>query len=196
MCGRFLLDADFDELYRKFILHEYDPLEIRRGDILPTEAAPVIVTREGRPVLRLMGWGLSGYQRNQRLINARSETLLQKNRFSRLMDTQRCIVPATVFYEWEKQGRQKLRHTFGGSEILAFAGLYESTSAGESFAIITMESEGDIARIHDRMPLALTDSAVSQWISREVSAEEAYKELMAQKPHYAMRDETPQLTFL
>lgn len=196
MCGRFLLDADFDELYRKFILHEVDPLEIRRGDILPTEAAPVIIAREGRPVLRFMRWGLSGYQRNQRLINARSETLLQKNRFSRLMDTQRCIIPATAFYEWEKQGRQKLRHTFGDSEILAFAGLYESTSAGEAFAIITMEAEGDIARIHDRMPIALKDSAVSQWISREVAAEEAYKELMKQKPRYAMMDETPQLTFL
>ncbi len=193
MCGRYLLDYDFDELYRKFILHEPDSIEFRRGEVCPTEAAPVIVSQGGRNTLKLMAWGLAGYQRNQRLINARSETLLQKSRFSRLMDGQRCIIPATAFYEWEKQGTQKIRHTYGRAGLLSFAGVYETTPLGESFAIITMEAAGDIAKIHDRMPVSLADDAARHWINTEIQADEAYEQLIRQRPEYVRMDQAEQL---
>lgn len=113
MCGRYFLDVDFYELYQKIILHESEPRVVyRTGDVLPTDRVPVILAPEGQGVLRAMRWGLSGYAKGQRLINARRETLLQKSRFERLMEGQRCIVPASAFYEWEKQGRRRLRHTF------------------------------------------------------------------------------------
>lgn len=195
MCGRYLFDYDFDELYRKFILHEPAANEIRRCEVLPTDAAPVIVSLDGIRMLKFMNWGLAGYQKNQRLINARSETLLLKNRFSKLMDRQRCIVPATAFYEWEKQGSQKIRHTFEIGGIISFAGLYESSELGDTFTIITMEAMGDIAKIHGRMPVALTDDALAQWLDTATHAADAYQELVQQQPQYSLLDQTTQFSF-
>lgn len=196
MCGRFFLDVDFDELYRKFILHEPIEREIPRGEIFPTDAAPVILAPEGKSILRFMRWGLTGYGKNQRLINARSETLLEKPRFARLMDGQRCIIPASAFYEWERQGRQKIRHTFIAGSIIFFAGLYEALGETEAFTILTMPSAGDVARIHDRMPIALPDDMLQTWINPQIHPVDAYEQLMMQTPLYTMRDEGEQLKFL
>lgn len=194
MCGRYLLDVDFNELYQKFAIFEAQQREIDHGDVYPTNSAPVILFQDNRYVLKFMTWGLPAFQKHQRLINARSETLLQKPRFSRLMNGQRCAVPAAAFYEWEKQGRQKFRHTFKSSGIIMFAGLYESTPEGEAFTIITMPATGDVVRIHDRMPVALDDDALKVWLNQGVQPAEAYERLMNQVPVYIRNDDEEQLS--
>lgn len=196
MCGRYLLDVDFNELYQQFMLFEAQTREIPTGEVFPTNNAPVVIREGSKNILKFMNWGLPAFHNNQRLINARVETLLQKPRFSRLMNQQRCIVPATAFYEWEKRGKEKIRHTFAGAGMILFAGLYESTEAGDAFTIITMDAAGDAAKIHDRMPVALTADAARMWLDPAVGPGEAYELAMRQRPQYFMKDEDAQLTFL
>lgn len=197
MCGRYFLDVDFYELYQKLILHESEPRVVYRpGDVLPTDRAPVILAPEGQGILRAMRWGLSGYAKGQRLINARRETLLQKPRFERLLEGQRCIVPASAFYEWEKQGRRRLRHTFAAEGVLSLAGIYEAAGGEEAFAIITMPAAGAVARFHDRMPVALREEALMAWIDPRVTGPEAHRELLRQVPDYRLCDPEEQLSFL
>ena len=56
---------------------------------------------------------------------------------------------------------------------LAFAGLYEfwgeRGSTLTSCTIITAASTGDLAEIHDRMPLALPRTAWSRWLDPSVA---------------------------
>jgi len=197
MCGRYFLDVDFYELYQKIILHESEPRVVYKlGEILPTDAAPVILAPREQRTIRPMRWGLMGYEKNQRIINARRETLLQKPRFARLMAGQRCIVPATVFYEWEKQGRQRARHSFGQERSLLFAGLYEGAAGEEAFTIITMAASGAVARFHDRIPVALEAEALETWLDSQVREAEAYEVLLRQGPEYRLCDPEEQLRFL
>jgi putative SOS response-associated peptidase YedK len=56
-----------------------------------------------------MRWGLVPHWAKDisigaRMINARAETLLEKPSFRKPFQSQRCLVPAGGFYEWQKQG--------------------------------------------------------------------------------------------
>lgn len=192
MCGRFLFDAEFDEVYQKFMLFERD-FNFPKGAINPTNQAATIVSEQGNPKLKLMKWGLEGFDKGQQLINARSETLLQKPRFSKLMSN-RCVIPATSFFEWEKRGSEKIPHQFKLSNVMSLAGLYEPIPGGAAFTILTMASSGDVAPYHGRMPVSLSDEALSSWLYGSVP--EAYETMLSQTPHYELMDAVVQLTFL
>lgn len=198
MCGRFLLDIDFEELYRLFGLYgSSGVLKIKRGDLAPTDLAPVFLAPQGVGELRLMRWGLPGYEKHQLLINARSETVLTKQRFSRLMVGQRCVIPATAFYEWGREGGHKQRFTFESENLIFFAGLYEQVGDSEAFTLLTLPSQGDVARVHGRMPAALEGrEAIRGWTQPTIGATEAYGLLVQQTPKYRMRDEGGQLSFI
>ena len=63
-----------------------------------------------------------------KMINARSETVLEKPAFRKAVKSRRCAVPADGYYEW-KQGAGKAKQPYyvhpGKGSGLVFAGLYE-----------------------------------------------------------------------
>jgi len=63
----------------------------------------------------------------QRMINARSETLLEKPSFKQAVDKRRCLVPANGFYEWRRDGKRKIPMwiQFKTREPFAFPGLWD-----------------------------------------------------------------------
>jgi putative SOS response-associated peptidase YedK len=72
----------------------------------------VIVRNVSRNELRPTRWGLvpswsQDPSIGQRMINARSETLLEKPSFKQLVATRRCLVPADGFYEWRREGSSR-----------------------------------------------------------------------------------------
>jgi putative SOS response-associated peptidase YedK len=63
-----------------------------------------------------------------KLINARSETILEKPSFRQAAVKRRALIPAEGYYEWEKtpDGRKIPNYLYSENEdLLAFAGLYE-----------------------------------------------------------------------
>jgi putative SOS response-associated peptidase YedK len=62
----------------------------------------------------------------QLLINAKSETVSTLRTFSGLLRSSRCIIPASVFYEWKRlpDGKQPYAFSLKGGGVFAFAGLY------------------------------------------------------------------------
>jgi putative SOS response-associated peptidase YedK len=111
------------------------------------------------------------------MINARAETLAQKNAFKHAFQRKRCIIPADGFFEWKAVPGQKKKqpmfiHRPDGAP-LAFAGLWEvwrdreDPAAGElhSCTIITTEGNEDVAEVHDRMPVILGADAWDTWLA-------------------------------
>ena len=70
--------------------------DIIRGEIFPTNVAPVI-KRDGVEVVK---WGFPHWKNTSVIINARSETALEKKMFGKPLRERRCVVPSSGFYEW------------------------------------------------------------------------------------------------
>lgn len=92
---------------------------------------------------------------DQLLINAKSETVMEKKTFSKMFRESRCIVPANLWYEWAKtaEGKQPYCFKLATGQSFSFAGLYNDTG----FVILTTKPN-DVSRpIHNRQPLVLND---------------------------------------
>jgi putative SOS response-associated peptidase YedK len=61
-----------------------------------------------------------------------------------------------------RNGKQPYYFYQKNGKPLFFAGLW----TGESFAILTTSAEGDLARIHDRRPLALGVERGREWVEQ------------------------------
>lgn len=149
-----------------------------RYNIAPGSAIPAVRTR-GRPAQReaaLLRWGLvpAWSERDEpagRIANARAETLAAKPSFRDAVRTQRCLVPAAGFYEWQTLGRTKQPWYFRrrDGQPFAFAGVWDTWTAPdgssvESCALITTAPNATMQPIHDRMPVLLGGDALAAWL--------------------------------
>lgn len=179
MCGRYTIQPT-KEFYQRFqIINRLDGL-VARYNIAPGQMVPVIISQPPHQVM-LMRWGLIPHwakdaQTAYKMINARVETLTQRPAFRSLLAANRCLVPASGFYEWKAEGREKTPYYIHarGAEFFAFAGLYDVwiTPDGEAlytFTIITKDADEVMARLHHRMPVILERDLEETWLDKEIT---------------------------
>lgn len=159
MCGRYSFDAEIDLLIAAWRLQTQSPSYERNTDVRPTQNAPVLLP-DGQ--LRLLRWGFQPAFAKQPLINARSETVMEKPTFREAFSRRRCIIPATGFYEWKTTEAAKEKHLFETREpFVALAGLWEVFTIDETaipcFTILTTQASDQMDGIHDRMPVLLSE---------------------------------------
>ncbi len=110
MCGRFTFQLS-EVFYEWFqIVNRLDGL-VARYNIAPGQMVPVIIAQSPNQVT-LMCWGLIPHWAKEektayKMINARVETLTQKPAFRSLLAANRCLIPASGFYEWKNEDRGK-----------------------------------------------------------------------------------------
>jgi len=83
-----------------------------RFNVAPTQPVPVIIIENGVRHFRLMRWGfLPAWIKDPRqfslVINARSETVLEKPAFKNAIKRRRCLIPADGYYEWHTSDNRK-----------------------------------------------------------------------------------------
>ncbi|CAN5306119.1 SOS response-associated peptidase [soil metagenome] len=179
MCGRYVLKATLQHLsetYGAVPEGTYSSAE-PSYNVAPSAHMPVILEDGGQRLIRPHRWGLipfwadsvkTGYS----LINARAETLTKKRSFQKPFSSQRCIVPASGFYEWKTTGTGKVPHyiTRKQSDLMHFAGLYEQWNDNSreetvhSYTIITTKANTPLSELHDRMPAMLLPTEFSAWL--------------------------------
>lgn len=108
------------------------------------------------------------------LHNARGETVAEKPMFRHALRKQRCLIPASGFYEWKvvsgQRSKQPFYISFRDGTPMSFAGLWESArmpdgSVLESCTIITIEANAVLAPIHNRMPALIDRGDWNLWLS-------------------------------
>ena len=163
MCSRFEINAGSRGLTRRYGFNDH-PTDFTTGEVRPTNPA-LIIAANGPRVMR---WGLSVDWNNKPLINARGETLAKKSTFRPLLRN-RCLVLATAYFEWRRDGRQRFKNRIAPSDgaTTAFAGLHDE----ERFVIITCAPASDIAHIHNRMPVVLGVGEALEWIDASLGFE-------------------------
>jgi putative SOS response-associated peptidase YedK len=175
MCGRYSLVC-IDDLGNRFRVHNPMIGSRSRFNIAPGNEMPVIVRRDTDEI-SLMRWGLvpcwtRDLKTAQKPINARVETLREKPMFAPLLERGRCLVPASGFYEWKKEGSKKKPFYFSipKKPLFAFAGLCDSWKGPggilhATFTIITCEPNRLVAGVHNRMPVILSRENERRWLS-------------------------------
>ncbi len=176
MCGRYTL-TDIKKLAGRFQVILHTPTLRPSYNIAPGQVMPVIVADGPRNAVKMMKWGLVpswvkepnvGYK----MINARSEGIENKPSFRHAFKQQRCLVPASGFYEW-RQNNDKTKTPeyirLRDHDLFAFAGLWESWRQPdgtplETYTVITTQANQLIAPVHDRMPVILQEQFEDAWL--------------------------------
>ena len=113
--------------------------------------------------------------------NARAETLASTKSYQHAWKSgQRCLVPATGFYEWQVVEGQKNKQPYNiklkEQSVFAMAGLWETSidpvtnKSIDSFTIITTDANPLMAKIHNtkkRMPVLVAPVDYSNWLKGE-----------------------------
>ena len=143
------------------------------GEIRPTDVAPVIApsARDRSLGAFPMQWGFTHPKRGMLVFNTRMETAQERELFAGSVNDRRCLVPASLYYEWKKiDPKRKERYAFRAEDgsPLYMAGLYIRTSDQHRlpcFTILTQDAEKAIRDLHPRMPVLVPYSRAEEWLS-------------------------------
>lgn len=195
MCGRYAL-VDGKKVFLSFAMMKHLREEGKVYDILPRYNAapmqrlPVIAVREGELRIQLMQWWLVPHWAKEpdtkfSTFNAKSETVDKKGLFLPYFRGSRCLVPASGFYEWKKEGsaKQPMYVTLARAPMLFFAGLFSVWKSGDgkelpTFTVLTTEPNALMKPIHNRMPVILHERDFEQWLDRDFKDTDALKRLL------------------
>ena len=180
MCGRYKLEDKIDEerLAEQVrqairIAAKLDAKMKTWGDIRPTDIAPVIApsSRDRSLGAFPMQWGFTHPKRGMLVFNTRMETAQEREMFAGSINDRRCLVPASLYYEWKKiDPKRKERYAFRAEDgsPLYMAGLYIRTSDQHRlpcFTILTQDAAKAIRDLHPRMPVLVPYSRAEEWLS-------------------------------
>ena len=184
MCGRYVNKNSFEDIERLFQtdLIQSLPNSLEPNyNIYPTQYSPVVVSEGGKYHIENMHWGLipswskdSKFATN--LINARIETIKEKPSFKGLINTSRCIVIASGYYEWvqTENGKQPC-YIHGEYDVLPIAGLWTRWNNTKSFTIITKLANSSVANLHHRMPLIIEKNRIKSFLDHSINFNSSYQ---------------------
>lgn len=156
-----------------------EALRISPKPCLPANpgARRLVIRREGLGELALapMRWGLRGDPGvsadilARPLTSVRTEILGGNPDWRRMLNTQRCVVPAERFFEWKRVAEVKTREycmRLRSGKPMMLAGLWNrSETGGESFAYISCHANPLFSLVHDRMPVMLDPNDLPAWFN-------------------------------
>lgn len=168
MCGRYLLYNDNSQNAIMKILNKAERrahVTLNLREIVPSMNAPVMLPSPSGnnyqvDLLRF------GYTVNQKpIINARSESIVDKPLFRDDFLFRRCLIPCTAFYEYAPE---KTPYLFSDNHsILLLGGIYrpskQANSPGE-FVILTKAPDRTVSQIHNRMPVIIAKEKMYAWL--------------------------------
>ena len=171
MCGRFSLSSNLEELQNEFS-NEISGNFPAKYNISPGQSPVVISLKKNNFYLNKIHWGFKVSKLGKLVINARSETIIEKPLFKNLFLQNRCLIPANSWFEWDNEKKPYLiKHK--KNDIIAFAGLQRIEENQErSFVIITTDAEKDLKKIHNRTPLVIKKENFLLWLGNDY--EKAY----------------------
>ena len=180
MCGRKTLTKDMQSIIEELAIEEWENPDnyLPSYNIAPTQNSPILIDNDKR-IVKSMRWGLipswaKDDKFGTKMINARIETLTEKPSYRKLVSSNRCIVITDGYYEWKKEGDRKVPFYFKDPDdkLLTMAGLYDMWKNPDgylipTYTVITKDAQQEIAAIHNRMPVILSQKHLDTWLKTE-----------------------------
>jgi len=175
MCGRYRSDSlIFNNAAKEIGINRFVP-DYPAQNICPGQEAYILTGSNNAPEIKKATWGF--HSNGKLIINARSETVLQKPMFESSFLSRRCIIPASCFYEWDSD---KNMATFINPDIpvMYLAGFWNMILGIYRFVILTVAANESVSCVHERMPLMINERDIEEWMANEQVAIEYLVEPM------------------
>ena len=164
MCGRFHLgfsNKEVQDIVNN--LPESDlNVQLRFGDIFPKDVAPVFTAESDKP--SLIRWGFERFDKKGVLINARAETVTDRQTFRKGFLERRCAIPVSGFYEWD-ENKNKKYFVSGDGNLLYLCGFTKPYDGENGFIILTKQSTPPVKKYHNRIPVIADKSAIKKYLT-------------------------------
>lgn len=179
MCYHYSLKAKKKELEKRFLKSISNTEWENRVHISGFEQelfAPVVL----KDSIDTMKWGLIPHWSKEESLkfntaNAKCEDIETKPSWRKPIRSQRCLIPATGFFEWRDINKTKYPYFISvkDQDIFSFAGIWDewiNEDTGEitkSFAMVTCEANEMMSEIHNikkRMPVILSPEEENKWL--------------------------------
>lgn len=156
MCGRFHFGIT-DTAKGKQIKEKAQKLNLvySEGEIFPTNNVLCIIPKESKIDLSVMKWGIKS---KSLLINARIESINDRPTYNAIKHN-RCAVICNGFYEWDKN-KDKYYIDFN-EEYMYLACIFNDAN---ELVILTQESSGRFADIHNRVPIIMNQKEMINYV--------------------------------
>lgn len=181
MCGRITLRTNLRQIADEFqaTLPGFDITP--RYNVSPGQLLLAVRGATEREIVQLR-WGLiPSWAKDNKMafqcLNARSETVATKPAFRSAYKSRRCLIPADGYYEWLRQGKDKLPYLyeFGEGQLFSIAGLWESwqdpavpnAEPLQTCTLLTTSANSLAAEVHDRMPVIIHPADREAWLAGE-----------------------------
>lgn len=198
MCGRYAVTLPHEAMAQIFRIDNVVE-SVPRYNIAPTQPVIAIWNEAAGRLAKLARWGLVPHwvkdpRQFPLLVNARGESMAQKPAFRDAVKHNRCILPASGYYEWRtlpNGKKQPFYITLGTGEPIALAGLYSNWIGPEgeevdTVATITVPAGPDVEHIHDRMPAILRGDQIEAWLDVRTVRFDEVQPFIAPQPQGAM----------
>lgn len=183
MCGRYSLETTYDIFASRYGL-EFEVLEYAASsEIFPTQKQVVLLDNNQ---VQISQWGFPSRVTKQTLINARLETVQEKPSFKNSFQHQRCLVPATSFFEWEKVFNEKIKRKvkIKNQLIFSMAGIVTESAGQWYYSILTMPSNQQFESIHHRMPVILPAKEELRYLNKNTPTSDVFKLCQQTNPEF------------
>lgn len=194
MCSRFSRISLIETLRKRYFFEKPDFDLTPDYNIAPTDLACVIVQEGDKRFLKRMMFGLiPSWAKDPKIgvhcLNARGESVAEKPAFRDAFKNRRCLVITDGFYEWMRDGKNKIpyRVMMKDRQPYAMAGLWDRWKRAdgkefETFSIVTTEPNELIAPIHNRMPVILREEDENLWLAPYVNQTKTLQPLLKPFP--------------
>ncbi|TGK18857.1 SOS response-associated peptidase family protein [Leptospira stimsonii] len=188
MCGRYSLNASASMVVEYYNLR-YETERIYREfreekEVFPTKVEPVIQNIETNRTMLFTHWGLKNIEiksqdRNgppvklkKPVINATIEKIHSYWRWSQALKAERCIIPATEYWEWSEtipKPNNRFKMYLESGDLFGFAGLncsfFEDDGSKKiGFVIVTMPANEHVSQVHHRQPGLILKNNIEEWL--------------------------------
>jgi putative SOS response-associated peptidase YedK len=194
MCGRYALSAAISDIAQEFSTNSAPELSLPADwNIKPTNDVYIIKNQ----AIEIASWGMIAHwsksddeaaKSQSSAINARSESVHEKPTFKSAFRSNRCLLPATGYYEWASElGKYKTKQPIyisrDDKKLLAFTGIFQSWTSPsgrviQSVSIITRQAVGQLALVHSRMPVFLPRDRWAEWMNPKINDVAKIRSLM------------------
>lgn len=186
MCYYIAIHLTRTEIEERFQIEFDKGVEFTPNYFIPAFELPYVpvITTTDPDKISLSQWGLIPHwvkdmeyanQIRYKTFNARVETLFTKPSYKKAIQSQRCLVIASGFFEWHTHQSKKYPFFIRVKDMPLFtlAGIYDNwvdKMSGEiftTFSVVTTEANALMKKIHNtkqRMPVVLTQEEEKNWL--------------------------------